>query len=72
MKKPSSSSGTGVLRSGSPGEFVLGRERFAQISAVEGIALTDDLRATRDHLDRQNLSASERRTAIIKRFAPSR
>ncbi len=52
--------------------FVLGRERFARISAVEGIALTDEMRATLDGFDRVGLSAAERRRAILRRFAPAR
>jgi hypothetical protein len=50
--------------------FVLGRERFAQISAVEGIALTDEMRATLEGFDQKGLSAEERRRAIRDRFAP--
>jgi hypothetical protein len=52
--------------------FVLGRERFAQISAVEGIALTDEMRATLDQFDQEGLSAEQRRHAIRQRFAPPR
>jgi hypothetical protein len=51
--------------------FVLGRERFAQISAVEGIEFTVDMRATLDCFDREGLSAAERRRAILRRFAPA-
>ena len=46
--------------------FVLGRERFARISAVEGIALTDEMRATLERFDREGLSADERRRAILR------
>jgi hypothetical protein len=53
-------------------DFVLGRERFARISAVEGIALTTDMRATLDRFDREGLSAEECRRAILRRFAPAR
>ena len=52
--------------------FVLGRERFARISAVEGIALTDDMRATLERFDREGLSADERRRAILARFSTKR
>ncbi len=55
-----------------PGGFTLGREHFARISAVEGIALTPEMRATFDGFDRDGLSAEERRRAITSRFAPSR
>jgi hypothetical protein len=37
--------------------FVVGRDRFARISAVEGSALTDEMRATFDQFDREGLSA---------------
>jgi hypothetical protein len=50
--------------------FVLGRNRFAQISAVEGIALTSEMLATLDQFDQQGLSAEQRRHAIRQRFAP--
>jgi hypothetical protein len=52
--------------------FVLGRASFARISAVEGIALTPDMRATLERFDREGLTAADRRRAILKRFAPSR
>lgn len=50
--------------------FTLGRDRFARISAVEGIALTDEMRAMLKDFDRDGLSAEERRRAILSRFAP--
>ena len=52
--------------------FVLGRERFARISAVEGVALTDEMRATLERFDREGLSADERRRAILARFTTRR
>jgi hypothetical protein len=48
--------------------FALGRERFARISAVEGIALTDEMRAMLDGFEQQGFSADERRRAIHQRF----
>lgn len=54
------------------GRFVLGRERFERISAVEGIHLTDDMRSTLDGFDRETLSAADRRNAIVMRFKPTR
>ena len=50
--------------------FTLGRDRFAQISAVEGIALTQEMRATLDRFDRDGLSAEERRRVIFRQFTP--
>jgi hypothetical protein len=71
MREPISSRPKRSSPSRSAG-FVLGRDRFAQISAVEGIALTGDMRATLDQFDREGLSAEERRRAILRRFAPAR
>jgi hypothetical protein len=51
--------------------MVLGREAFARISAVEGIRLTDDMRAEFERFDREGLSPAERRRAIIARFTPA-
>ena len=51
---------------------ILGREGFARISAVEGIELTADMRATLARFDREGLSAEERRRDILARFAPAR
>jgi hypothetical protein len=52
--------------------FVLGRDRFAHISAVEGIQLNVEMRAAFDRFDREGLSPEERRRAILRRFTPSR
>ncbi|MGA9846942.1 MAG: hypothetical protein WBQ45_04800 [Roseiarcus sp.] len=52
-----------------PAGFVIGRDRFARISAVEGVALTPDMRADLERFDRDGLSAAERRSAIQARFA---
>jgi hypothetical protein len=54
------------------GSFTLGRDGFARISAVEGIALTQESRAVLESFDRDGLSAAERRRAILRRFVPSR
>ena len=55
-----------------PAGFVLGRDRFARISAVEGVSLTPDMRADLERFDREGLSAAQRRRAIQSRFAPAR
>ena len=52
--------------------FTLGRDRFAQISAVEGIILTQEMRATFDRFDRDGLTAEQRRRAILRRFEAAR
>ena len=51
--------------------FVVGRDRFARISAVEGIVLTPAMRAELERFDRDGLSAAERRRAILARFTPA-
>lgn len=71
MLKSARSKPSRPLRSRS-GEFTLGRDGFAQISAVEGIALTSEMREMMNRFDREGLSAAERRRAIVSRFAPSR
>jgi len=68
MKKRSASNRNRTATSG----VVLGRERFARISAVEGIALTPAMLADLERFDREGLSATERRRAIRARFAPAR
>ena len=52
--------------------FVLGRNRFARISAVKGIQLTAEMRAMLDGFDREGLVHADRRQAILSRFAPKR
>jgi len=47
---------------------VLGRRRFAKISAVEGIRLTGTMKRAFAEFDRAGLSAEERRQSIIGRF----
>ncbi len=46
--------------------FVLGRARFAAICAVEGIALTPDMKRRASEFENLGLSAAERRREIIK------
>lgn len=53
--------------------FVVGRARFASISAVEGIALSPDMRAALERFDREGLSTEERRRRILAGLtAPAR
>jgi hypothetical protein len=52
-------------RAGESGR-VIGHERFAKISAVEGIVLTSAMKARKSELDRVGASAGERREAITK------
>jgi hypothetical protein len=46
-------------------EFVLGRARFAKISAVEGISLTPAARGRAAKFDRQGLPPEERVRRIL-------
>jgi hypothetical protein len=47
-------------------KFTLGRERFAQISAVEGIRPTAAMKKRAAEFEVKGLSAAERRREIIK------
>jgi hypothetical protein len=49
-------------------KVVIGRERFAKISAVEGIQPSSAMRERVAQFDRQGLSAAERRREIIKAY----
>jgi hypothetical protein len=44
--------------------FTLGRERFAKISAVEGVRLDSKMAGLLDEFDRKDLSPAQRRQAI--------
>ena len=48
--------------------FVIGRERFAKISAVEGIELSDAMKKRADDKRAKGLSAEEYRRTIIGRY----
>jgi hypothetical protein len=47
----------------------LGRDRFAKISEVEGIALTPDMTRRLAEFERMGLSAGERRRAIVRAYS---
>jgi hypothetical protein len=64
MKKRSSSSGRARPASG----VALGRERFAKISAVEGIEMTPRMKKRAAEFDRRGLSAEERRRSIVRTY----
>jgi hypothetical protein len=64
MKKRSSLSG----RSGRASGLTLGRERFAKISAVEGIEVTPRMKRRAAEFDRRGLSAAERRRSIVRAY----
>ena len=50
------------------GRFVLGRERFAKISAVEGISRTQAMKERDKEFDRQGLTVEERRRVLIRTY----
>lgn len=52
--------------------FVLGRHSFARISAVESIHLTPEMNDDFRSFDERNLSASERRAAIARKYGKRR
>ncbi|MET4386433.1 hypothetical protein ABIB73_002178 [Bradyrhizobium sp. F1.4.3] len=58
-KSPANASGTSA-------KLVVGRERFAKISAVEGIVPSAAMKARVARFDQQGLSAAERRREIVK------
>jgi hypothetical protein len=49
-------------------KFVIGRERFTQISAVEGIKPSAAMKKRTAEFERQGLSPAERRREIIKAY----
>lgn len=51
------------------GAFVIGRARFAKISAVEGIKKPADSRRMFEDFDRKGLTPEQRRKAIFEKYA---
>jgi len=49
--------------------MVLGHQRFAKISAVEGIELTASMRKRAAEFDRRGMAAAERRRSIIRAYS---
>jgi hypothetical protein len=56
---------TSTARRAPKATLIIGRERFAAISAVEGIKLTPEMERRAAELDRKGLSAEERIRAIV-------
>jgi hypothetical protein len=52
----------------SSAKFVIGRERFTQISAVEGIKPTAAMKKRAAIFEKQGLTPAERRREIIKTY----
>jgi hypothetical protein len=65
MKKDTSKR---IRRSAKTGKFTIGPERFAKISAVEGIVLTKQMRSRVSKFERKGASAEERRRIIIEAY----
>ena len=49
--------------------YIIGRDAFAKISAVEGITLTEELRRDFKSFEQKSLSHKDRRLAITKKYA---
>lgn len=52
--------------------YTIGRHRFAKISAVEGIHLTDAMDSDFQEFERKGLTPRQRRDAIAKKYAKAR
>lgn len=48
--------------------FVIGRNAFRKISAIDDIRLTPEIVDDFDEFDRRGLSAKERRDAIVRKY----
>jgi hypothetical protein len=69
MKAISKSRPAGERASATPTKgFVLGRQRFAKISAVEGIDLDGDVRRELEAFDAMGLSSDARRAAVKAKY----
>jgi hypothetical protein len=55
-------------RDASTGRYVLSRERFTKISAVEGIVRTQAMKDRDAEFDRQGLTVEERRRSLIRTY----
>jgi hypothetical protein len=57
-----------IDRNARTGRFVLGRESFSKISAVEGLVMPKSIRGEFRALDRQNASARKRRETLSGKY----
>lgn len=57
-----------VAKGAKAGGFVLGRARFAKISAVEGIHLTPGMEKRASEADRKRLTPEEYRRMIVRSY----
>ena len=51
-----------------PPRLTIGLAGFAKVSAIEGLHLTRDMKRTFSTLERQGVSAAQKRAVIIKRY----
>lgn len=54
------------------GPFIIGRDAFAKISAVEGAQLTSAMRKDFESFDAKRLSPDARRTVLREKYGKSR
>ena len=57
-----------IKRDSRTGRFLIGREAFAKISAVEGIRMPRSMQADFAGFDRDKASASKRRSALTDKY----
>jgi hypothetical protein len=57
---------TTIAKDAKTGRFVLGSDRFAKISEVEGIRLTTEMKKRASEARNKGLSAEEYRRSIIR------
>jgi hypothetical protein len=55
-------------RSAATGRFVIGREAFDRISAVEDMNLNPEMKRTFQKLDKQKLSPEQRRKVLAGKY----
>lgn len=58
-----------ISRDGKTGRFVLGREAFGKISAVEGIKMSRSMRGEFERLDKEKASPSTRRKVLSAKYS---
>ena len=61
-----------VAKGAKSGKFVLGSDRFAKISEVEGIKLTSAMKKRASDARSKGLTAEEYRRAIIRSYGKER
>lgn len=57
------------IKKGSSHSYIIGRDAFAKISAVEGIQLTKEMRNDFKVFEQKGLSPKDRREAIFQKYS---